>query len=300
MEIHLFLWIFSAAGSGFNDKSDLDPSLYNQDWMGSIPDETFISAIPIPGTQESLSLTGGPLVVSQVWSLEKQLRVGVRYFDLRAWIWLSSSTDIDIRNGNWGIPQGATLASVFREVLGFLDAHRSEAVLMKVTPSGLFQDSVAQKVKKLVEKFESRIWAKVSVPTLKQVRGKIVFLQNKHFTWGTENHKSKFFESNKLTDVEYKIKHVRWHLCGHYILLTETASPLYRSPKTLARSVNQQLSHLVRSRRRSGCLGVLSLAFPSAALIRDIIGLGVCGCGPPEPSGPGPEPPPGPETPEPE
>ncbi|MEQ2164756.1 hypothetical protein GOODEAATRI_010082 [Goodea atripinnis] len=294
-----------SAGKGFNDKADLESSHYNTDWMRSIPDETPISAIAIPGTHESLTLRGGPLAVSQVWTLEKQLRVGVRYLDIHAGIWLPTSTDISVRDANWMFSQGITLATVFIKVFDFLDTHRSEAVLMKVTLHGLYKDKVAQMVKKLIEKFKRRIWTKVSVPKLEQVRGKIIFLQNVRFPWGTENHKSYFFESNELKDVERKIKHIKWHLCGHYILLTETAAAAHRRPKTLAKSINEQLYDFVSKWKGSpikGCVGILSMDFPNANLIRNIIQLGVCACGPAaghpgglqtpgetQPSGPGPE-----------
>ncbi|XP_034561256.1 uncharacterized protein LOC117828326 [Notolabrus celidotus] len=45
----------SGSGTGFNNDPSLDPKFYNQNWMKSIPDETPVSAIPIPGTHDSSS-----------------------------------------------------------------------------------------------------------------------------------------------------------------------------------------------------------------------------------------------------
>ncbi|XP_034456201.1 uncharacterized protein LOC117770658 [Hippoglossus hippoglossus] len=96
MENHQYFWLFliinscSGSGTGFNDDPAIDPRLYNLDWMKSVPDETLISALSIPGTHESLSLHGGPLAKCQVWTLDKQLNLGVRYFDLHVGICAAS------------------------------------------------------------------------------------------------------------------------------------------------------------------------------------------------------------------
>ncbi|XP_015257557.1 PREDICTED: 1-phosphatidylinositol phosphodiesterase-like [Cyprinodon variegatus] len=310
MEIHRYLWILSmltsceSAVSGFNDRSGLSDT--QTDWMKQIPDETRISAIAIPGTHESLRLSGGPLAAAQVWSLEEQLNVGVRYLDIHVGLWLPTSSDVTIRDSAWKSLKSMSLRTVFQKVLGFLDAHSGETVLMKVTLHKLNKNRGKELVKKLIEKFERRIWTKVAVPLLKEVRGKIVFLQNVEFPQGTENHKSYFFESNKLRDVDRKIKEVHQHLCGHYILVTQTVATTLEKPKELARLVNPQLSQFVREHMQTstaGCVGVLTMDFPSAHLISDIIKLRVCPCG--SAAGhaggaqPGPEPPrsePGPQS----
>ncbi|XP_032436942.1 1-phosphatidylinositol phosphodiesterase-like, partial [Xiphophorus hellerii] len=287
MESQLYLWLFSLlpscvyTGVGFNDKSDLDSGLLNRKWMASIPDATPVSAIAVPGTHESLTLSGGPLAVTQVWTLEKQLNVGIRYLDIHAGIWFPTDKQVGIRDANWLFSQGVTFTAVVEKVLAFLDENGGEAVLMKVTLHGLYQDRAARMVEQQLQRFKGKIWRKVSVPELGQVRGKIVFLQNRKFPLGTENHRSYLFESNQLKAVEEKLRDVRWHLCGHYVLLTQTAAAAMQRPKALARSVNRQLSNLVRRRRAgAGCLGVISMDFPSAELIRNIIRLGTCGCGP--------------------
>uniref|UniRef100_A0A3P9NYR3 Phosphatidylinositol-specific phospholipase C X domain-containing protein n=1 Tax=Poecilia reticulata TaxID=8081 RepID=A0A3P9NYR3_POERE len=262
---------------GFNDKSELDSGLLNRKWMASIPDATLVSAIAVPGTHESLTLSGGPLAVTQVWTLEKQLNVGIRYLDIHAGIWFPTNKEVGIRDANWLFTQGVTFTAVVEKVLAFLDENGGEAVLMKVTLHGLYQDRAARMVEQQLQRFEGRIWRKVSVPELGQVRGKIVFLQNRKFPLGTENHRSYLFESKQLKHVEEKLRHIRWHLCGHYILLTQTAGAALQRPKALARSVNRQLSDLVLRRRGgagAGCLGVISMDFPSAELIRNIIQLG--------------------------
>uniref|UniRef100_A0A3P8U1D9 Phosphatidylinositol-specific phospholipase C X domain-containing protein n=1 Tax=Amphiprion percula TaxID=161767 RepID=A0A3P8U1D9_AMPPE len=293
----------AGSGPGFNDGPALDPKFYNMDWMKSIPDETPLSAISIPGTHESLSLYGGPLVVCQVWTLDKQLKVGIRYFDVHVGIWFRTQKDIYIRDSHWMFDQHIHFNEVLRVILNFLDLHSGETVLLKVTFHGFYQEKTKQLMKKLTDRFQSRIWTRLSVPNMQQARGKIVFLQSESVYIGTENQKSYFFENNKLINVEGKIKLIKPHLCDHHMVLTETAASALRGPKSLARTVNKQLSDLVVQHQRSslnrGCLGVLSMSFPSADLIQNIIHIQRCDCESPtsgEVSEPTPEPPPEPES----
>uniref|UniRef100_A0A3Q3AHY1 Phosphatidylinositol-specific phospholipase C X domain-containing protein n=1 Tax=Kryptolebias marmoratus TaxID=37003 RepID=A0A3Q3AHY1_KRYMA len=236
---------------------------------------TPVSAVSIPGSHESLKLYGGPLAVCQVWTLDQQLRAGLRFFDIHAGFWLPTQTDLSIRDSNWKFWQNSRLDEVFRKILHFLDSHQTEAVLLRVTLHGFYKERAVQLVKKLIKKNENRFWTKHSVPKMKDARGKIVFLQNKMFPVGAENQKLFFFEFNKLKDVEGKVRRIRTRFCGQNIVLTENPARSLRSPKSLARSVNKQLKEFLQNHRRTssnlGCLGVLSLDFPGPDLIQDII-----------------------------
>ncbi|XP_070702945.1 uncharacterized protein [Pempheris klunzingeri] len=116
----------SASWRGFNDNPEVDPRLYNLNWMKSIPDDTPVSAISIPGTHESLSLYGGPLATCQVWNLEKQLKMGLRYFDLHAGIWLPNQKHIYIRDSHWMFWQHTDFGEVLKIIFSFLKDHGSE------------------------------------------------------------------------------------------------------------------------------------------------------------------------------
>ncbi|XP_039977825.1 mucin-5AC-like [Xiphias gladius] len=273
----------SGAGTGFNDHPATDPRFYNLDWMKSIPDETPVSAISIPGTHESLSLHGGPLVICQVWTLDKQLKVGLRYFDVRAGIWWHSQKHLYIRDSHWLFKQNFQFDDVLRVIFNFLNIHSSETVLVKVTLHGLFKGKVAKLMKQLIEKHRNRIWTKLSAPNMQEVRGKIVLLQSDTFNLGTKNHESFFFENNRLINVESKIRKIKSKICDHHIVLTDSAPSRFRKPKTLAKEVNKQLNEFVVQHKKSslnqGCLGVLSMNFPSANLIKNIIQTKPCICG---------------------
>uniref|UniRef100_A0A3P9J217 Phosphatidylinositol-specific phospholipase C X domain-containing protein n=1 Tax=Oryzias latipes TaxID=8090 RepID=A0A3P9J217_ORYLA len=263
------------AGTGFNDKPDLHPSFYNTDWMAFLPDETPLSAIAIPGTHESLTLHGGPLTVCQVWTLKKQLRVGIRYLDVHAGIWFPTQKEIYIRDGIWMFWQHMDLGEVLKQISDFLKIHKNETVLLKLTLHGLYKSKVEDLVKTMIGKFQNTVWTKMSVPKIKQVRGKIVFLRSETFHSGADNEKSTLFESNKLKNVKEKMKQMKSRICAHQIVVTETAATALRSPKSLARRVNLQLSELIQKYKtlslNPACLGVFSMDFPSAETISNML-----------------------------
>uniref|UniRef100_I3K7X5 Phosphatidylinositol-specific phospholipase C X domain-containing protein n=1 Tax=Oreochromis niloticus TaxID=8128 RepID=I3K7X5_ORENI len=245
----------------FNKDPNLNERSYNLEWMKSIPEETPLSAIAIPGTHESLTLYKGlfaSYLQSQVWSLKDQLNVGVRYFDFHWMFW-----------------QHTELDNVFRDILDFLRDHKSETVILKVTLHGLYKKKVAQLTKELIDNFRNKIWTKTMTPNMKDARGNIVFLQTDVFHAGTENHDSRFFERNRLKNVEERLKQIKSHICEHHIVVTETSTSLFNSPKTFAQNVNKWLYNFVERHKKIsknyGCLGVISMNFPSTQLIKNII-----------------------------
>nr|XP_046274200.1 flocculation protein FLO11-like [Scatophagus argus] len=288
MELHHYLWLLfiviscSDSKRGFNDNPDLDPQFYNKNWMKSIDDETLVSAVSIPGTHESLSLYGGPLAIGQVWKLDTQLKAGLRYFDVHAGIWLPTQKDIYIRDSHWMFWQRIQFDEVLKIIFNFLEENSSETVLLKVILHGFYKTKVTELMKKMILKLKNKIWTKLSVPKMQEARGKIVLLQST-FHDGTQNKESFFFENNKLKNVENKIQRIKSHLCDNQIVLTETTTSFLQSPKRLAKAVNKELYNFVVAHKKSspneGCIGVLSMNFPSADLIKNIIELKPCDCG---------------------
>ncbi|XP_020562935.2 uncharacterized protein LOC110015950 [Oryzias latipes] len=271
------------AGTGFNDKPDLHPSFQNTDWMASIPDETPISAVPIPGTHESLTFSKLKFAGNQVWTLEQQLRVGIRYFDIHAGMWLASENEISIRDDKWMIDQKINLQTVIEQIRSFLRSHKKEAVVLKLTLHGRQQDKVAALIKKLFGKFENVLWREKGIPTMEKVRGKIVLLDSGKLHFGIQNKDSKFFQSNKLVNVEGKIESMKLDFCDRNIVVTENPTTRPQDTKEAAKKINQHLSEFLQRHKISssnqGCLGIISMDFPSPELIEKIIHLKPCDCG---------------------
>uniref|UniRef100_A0A4W6C4F3 Phosphatidylinositol-specific phospholipase C X domain-containing protein n=1 Tax=Lates calcarifer TaxID=8187 RepID=A0A4W6C4F3_LATCA len=281
------------SSTGVNYNSKLSGHLYNSDWMKSIPDNTPVSAITIPGTHKSLSLSGLPNFVCQVWTLDKQLHVGLRFFDIHTAIWFPHQLPY-IQDSNWILWKRITFQDVLKTIFKFLETHKDETVLMKITIHGIVQDKIVNMLEKQISKHKDQIWTELSVPNMAQARGKIVLLQSPTFHHGAENQKSFFFRNNKLINVEDRIQKLRSHLCDHHFVLTDNAVAWYHSPKTLAEKVNKQIYDLVKEHKKSslnqGCLGIFSMNFPSADLIKHITEIKPCSCGgEPEPTEPEPE-----------
>uniref|UniRef100_A0A665W7I4 Phosphatidylinositol-specific phospholipase C X domain-containing protein n=1 Tax=Echeneis naucrates TaxID=173247 RepID=A0A665W7I4_ECHNA len=259
----------------FNDKRELQSKFFNEDWMMSIPDTTPLSAITIPGTHESLSLYGGPLVC-QVWTLENQLSVGLRFFDIHAGIWIWTQKYLYIRDRYWMFSQGKKVDEVLECIAKFLEVHKSETVLMMVTLHGLYKDTAKELWATLVDTYKNIMLTSNSVPNMEQARGKIVLLQSHNGpSGGAQVQSSPFFKNNELISHKVDTMELRLDVCKSHFVLTDMETKRFRikSQKNLARRVNQQIYNVVLQSKKSsasqGCLGVFGMIFPGAELIKN-------------------------------
>jgi len=106
----------------------------NPDWMGGLDDSRGLHSLSIPGTHESMAITGGSLTQCQenygasADSLTAQAQAGIRMFDIRLRI---------VENNKFAVHHGATYQNanfddVINKLGGFLDAHPEEAVILRV------------------------------------------------------------------------------------------------------------------------------------------------------------------------
>uniref|UniRef100_A0A8B9FPB3 Phosphatidylinositol-specific phospholipase C X domain-containing protein n=1 Tax=Amazona collaria TaxID=241587 RepID=A0A8B9FPB3_9PSIT len=151
------------------------PAACCPDWMAQLPDALPLSRLSIPGTHDSLSLFGGRRLRCQSWGLEAQLAAGVRFLDVRC----------KLARGELHVYhlctfQRASLRGVLRRTLRFLRAHPGEAVLMRIKeelPIFSRPGFATQLQRCLLEEGQGSVWCQEEVPTLGQVRGKIVVLE---------------------------------------------------------------------------------------------------------------------------
>uniref|UniRef100_A0A3P8ZNC8 Phosphatidylinositol-specific phospholipase C X domain-containing protein n=1 Tax=Esox lucius TaxID=8010 RepID=A0A3P8ZNC8_ESOLU len=283
---HIILFIFlfrmfttaCGSGTGFSDDSKLNENSFKEKWMQSIPDDKLLSAVTIPGTHESLTLYGGPLIQCQAWTLENQLNAGLRYFNIRV--------EASIFHNILDVMDGHIKHIKFHEVLNilweFLDKHSSETVLLKVTLQGMNMKKAGKLIQKMTENSQAKVWTKTLVPKMHEARGKIIFVQSTNFNFGTLNHDTFFIGDNTFKDLEDKIQIITKHLteakenCAHAIVLTDSiATAIFIGPKSVARLVNDQLNMLIVTLKtgpdKPDCLGVISMDFPSPDIIQNII-----------------------------
>uniref|UniRef100_A0A3B4AQ73 Phosphatidylinositol-specific phospholipase C X domain-containing protein n=1 Tax=Periophthalmus magnuspinnatus TaxID=409849 RepID=A0A3B4AQ73_9GOBI len=259
----------------FNDKKHLDSSSFNLKWMSSVPDDVLLSGITIPGTHESLSRFGGVLAVCQVWTLEEQLKAGVRYLDIYVGIWQPGQKTAQVRDSHWKFKQHMTLDEVFEIVLKYLQDYPSEMVLMKIKIRGLLKDTVLGIIKKTIEKFQSKIWEDLSMPNLGQVRGKIVLVRSNMLHLGVDRKKSYLLENGELENIDRTLEQIESTLCQSYIVVTEKSMSYLDNAKKWALKVNEKIDTVVKMQQvKKRCLGVVSVDFPGPTLIGDIINVG--------------------------
>lgn len=149
----------------------------NTNWMSSISGSKRLSELSIPGTHDSMARYGTNLAKTQSLPLDVQLNSGVRALDIRARHYYNSFT---IHHGM--VYQKANFDDVLVSVRQFLQANPRETILMRVreeySPEGTsrpFEDTFAA-YKKL---YSGLFWDYSSNnPTLDQIRGKIVILQD--------------------------------------------------------------------------------------------------------------------------
>lgn len=166
----------AAAEETLGYSHDSTIGMTNTDWMNKLPGSTPLSELSVPGTHDSGAyLVGGDETRTQSMTLSTQLQSGIRAWDIR--LRLDDDGRLTVYHGI--IRQGQDFES---DVLGtankFLEEHPSETLLMRVKhETGPF-DGFAAAVRNALDKYHRDYQGESNNPTLDEIRGKIVVLQN--------------------------------------------------------------------------------------------------------------------------
>ncbi|XP_028837283.1 uncharacterized protein LOC114790990 [Denticeps clupeoides] len=270
--------------TSFNDEKVLQlPKSYDISWMSSVENSKVISELTIPGTHDTMALYGGPAAECQAWSLEDQLRAGIRYLDLRVF-----SIDDKLYVMHGVMYEHTTFIKVLETIKAFLAEFKTEAVLVRVKPDLFNKADVEKLVQKIVE-FDEDVWIKSAVPTMGEIRGKIVFVQKLSFKLGLPlvgTDKKDDYKVTNILDKEIKIEE---HLneaekeCGRdYLVLSYssgtgigTLKGMFLTPKKVAKNINPWFyEYLKKLPHDTGtCFGIIAMDFPGLALIQTVINL---------------------------
>ncbi|XP_026173415.1 1-phosphatidylinositol phosphodiesterase-like [Mastacembelus armatus] len=272
-------------GQFFNDNGNLIlPGSYNIPWMSTIQDFRTLSLITIPGTHDSMALYGGPELECQVLSLKDQLRAGIRFLDLKVF---GLGNTLYVMQGV--MYQHSTLKDVLDTVKAFLAEFKTEAVLIRVQPESFEKNTVNQMVQSLIGNYQ-HVWVTSGMPTLGQVRGKIVFLQKSTFTLGIPLVDTAVKGNSQVSNVNDKDNRIIKQLnqateaCGgDNAVLTYTSGSgfgtfwgMFLTPKRVAEKVNPWLNQYLRQfypNQPRPCFGIIATDFPGIDLIQTIINL---------------------------
>ena len=158
---------------------------YNRpEWMGDLSDDLLLSELSLPGTHETMSRYGGPILYCQSLSLDKQLDAGIRAFDIR----LRHIEDVfTIHHGAYY--QYATFGTdVLNVFMSFLAQHPTETIVMRAQKTHT-EENVTRTFGETFEWYmigrRHRIWQGDPAtgfdlpPRLGDVRGKIVIYRGK-------------------------------------------------------------------------------------------------------------------------
>ncbi|KAI7806449.1 hypothetical protein IRJ41_006216 [Triplophysa rosa] len=268
----------------FNDQKTLIlPDFFNIGWMATLDDNKLISEITIPGTHDALALHGGPLAKCQAWSLEDQLKAGIRYFDLRV-----SGEGLKIKHGIFD--QNITFPEVQNTIKIFLSAYPTEIVLVRVKPVSSLKKKVPDLVENKINKAIS--WVDSSMPRIGQVRGKIVYVQKNNFKLGVPLTETDEKGDYRVTNVEKKMKKIREHLDRAKESLKNGSRSLFMSyssgtgigtivgllkwltPKRVAEKINPLLYNYLQCASNENpkpYFGIIAMDFPGFDLIQMVI-----------------------------
>jgi len=168
------------------------------DWMKYIPNTTALTMISMPGTHDTGTAKAygsdnpqASLTQCQKLYIYEQLAVGVRFFDLRLGIDFIDDRDPAIFHGDFICynKDGSflRLSHVMKMFYDFLDEHPSETlvVLASAANSSADEKNITLSIEKYLSASPDRFWDKEDIPTLGDVRGKIVMLHRYVVTGNT-------------------------------------------------------------------------------------------------------------------
>ena len=157
----------------------------NKDWMSKLPDEITLSSLSIPGTHDTMAYQithdlNCPIIKhdemqAQTMNLENQLNSGIRVIDIRLY---HIGHVFRLHHGSCFL--GTYFDDVLDVVTDFLAENDEETILMRVKQEKTDTTYFAQDFEWYVNQFgDNMVWRGTSDnPTLGEVRGKIVILDN--------------------------------------------------------------------------------------------------------------------------
>lgn len=163
-------------------------------WMGAVPDDTWLSAMTVPGTHDSCARSNVPFVRTQYLSITQQLALGIRFFDLR--LRRHDDNKLYCYHGGMpiGLPNNLSFDDVMKQVFDFIgptkDRPATETVLISINNDDkskeqkhnpqLFYNAVKEAIEStpVYELDGSERWYSAPVTAkLGDVRGKAVLLR---------------------------------------------------------------------------------------------------------------------------
>lgn len=147
------LVIIGVANSGVEPRALGDEDM-NYEWMDQLDDGKALNELYIPGTHDTGALYSflGVAGKCQSYSVEDQLAMGVRFFDIRLQL-----RDNELAVVHSFVDQKLSFDEVLEDVSAFLRAHPSEFVIMSIKEDADPENSTVEFNAAVEEKLRSRL-----------------------------------------------------------------------------------------------------------------------------------------------
>ncbi|WP_310609051.1 phosphatidylinositol-specific phospholipase C domain-containing protein [Limnohabitans sp.] len=239
---------FSTAGSLLTDRSG---------WMSKIPDGTYISNMTIPGTHDSgmgiydWNWAMADVVKTQTLQLDAQLYAGIRFLDIR--LQLDNTYGLVVSHG--GYKAGVTGDEVMRFVKDFLQAHPSEAIIMRVKKELSSDDmtTFAAAADTLLNKYSNILYPKrtsLNSLTLGDLRGRVFIYYDYSFNTNYGEH----YNNTGMTIQD------NYDICGTTSLYNDKWVKIKESLKSAALNMKNDKSNKIY-------LSYLNASFPAGCVM---------------------------------
>jgi len=212
--------------------------------MSTRPNTVKLSGMTIPGTHESCArIPPGfvqPFAACQDWTLAEQLDHGIRYVDIRCRHLVDDQSQQDVfAIHHQNLYLNLNFTDVRDACLAFVKAHPTECVIMQVkheyTDGPGTTQTFAQVLDGYLQGFERYFYLDDHIPTLGEVRGKIVIVRrfNLDGVEGPRGLSPLTWQDNATFEVKYKATngdHVTFEIQDKY----SDVSPTYQyAPDTI-------------------------------------------------------------------
>lgn len=258
-------------------------------WMESMEDAMPISYLQIPGTHDSCAKIGGEMVECQSHTLEEQLKMGIRFVDIRC---RHINDGFAIHHGSYY--QEMNFGDVVDICTNFLSKNPSEFIIMSVKEEYTPSNNTRSFEKTLKEKYwSSYFYTENTIPIIEDVRGKIVLISRykdpsigiKAYSGWKDNDTFSIGNTLRVQD-EYKTSvATKWKKISDllaesknsyaiclYLNFCSAVGGLIPSPKSMANEINPKVYEYCLN-NKSARTGILIMDFPDESVIKAIIDL---------------------------
>ncbi|KAG9355259.1 hypothetical protein JZ751_000097 [Albula glossodonta] len=284
VETVIFVGVLAVTCEGAVQRPDYDdtntPEFLNPTWMASIPDSRPLSEVTLPGTHNTMAFYGGSLTECQSWPLDLQLQAGVRFLDVRV---RHSKGNLTIHHGV--VYQRAHFGEVLEGVVRFLQDHPTETVLMRLKEEFSETHDIYGAVVNYIHQHAhwDLLWHSRLTPTVGQVRGKLIVLQDFSgpdlgMRYGSLDIADDW-RVPTLLHVSEKWQSVHNHLNAaaagnkaRLYLTFASGAGIFAYPNAVAQRINARLHKYLSDRAGlAKRFGIITMDFPAAPLIKMII-----------------------------